>query len=176
MVRSVSLPWYPMAISVSPARDPVAPPVSPLRDPTVPPVYLSWNSRVPSVYLPRDPMALPVSPVRGPVAPLVSPPRDSAAPPVSPSSEADGASCVFCLRCRDAGCCFSSNSCTSSCGATLLPTDLSSPGFTSESSLPTQMRPVLSGASIHCTAYRFAFACKRPWQNPCWPGVAIPTA
>ena len=39
-----------------------------------------------------------------------------------------GTSCVSCMRSRDAGCCSSSSSCTSSCGSSLFPTDLYLPG------------------------------------------------
>ena len=143
-----------------------------------PPVSPPWDPMVPPVSLPRDRMTLPMSPAQDPAAPLVSflwypmvppvsPPRDPMASRVA-LSRSGGASCISCLRSCDTGCCSSSSS--SSC------TDSSLPGFTPRSSSPTPWLPVLPGPSVHCTACRLAFACKRASQGPHWAVVAIPIA
>ena len=82
-----------------------------------------------------------------------------------------GAFYISCFCSYDTGCYSSSSSCTSSCRAPLLPTGSSPSIFTPESLSPTP-----PGLSIHCTACRFAFNCKRASQGPHWPVVAIPIA
>ena len=147
MVPSVCLP-----------RDPMAHPVSPARDPVIPPVFfflgffLGIGQR----------LLCPLLGVRRRLLCLFEIHRcvsssGSGGTSCVRSSGSGGAFCVSCLYYRDTSCCFSSYSCTSSCGVPLLSTDASSLGFTARSLLPLPVLPILSGPSIYCTACRFSF-------------------
>ena len=168
VARPVSLHWDPIAPTVSLHWDPIAPPVSLPQDPMAPPLSPPWDSAVPLVSFPRDPMVTPVSSPRDPAAPPVSAPRDSAAPPLSPP-RSPAARPVSPYR---------------DPAAALTPAPVrraTEPLFVRLIHLCPVSRPgshcqhrrcrSLPGTSIHCTARRFATACKRASQLPHSPVV-----